>query len=149
MEEERQYFQELNAIFKETDAIYSDLAKKSGLPDSVFWLMYTLREANGNCTQKEISDQWAMNKQTVNSALKGLEKSGYITLTVSDSDKRSKHIALTDKGDQFARENIDIVFKFEQLAFQRLTDAERAIMIDSNRRYLELLREETRQYLQK
>ena len=149
MKEVRQYFQELNAIFKETDAIYSELAKKSGLSDCAFWLMYSLREANGSCTQKEICNQWTMSKQTVNAALKGLEKSGYITLIVSESDKRSKYITLTDKGDKFAQENVDITFQLERLAFQKLSDAERVTMIESNRRYQELLRKEAEQYLKK
>ena len=149
MKDARLYFQELNAIFKETDAIYSEFARKSGLSDGAFWLMYSLREANGSCTQKEISNQWTMNKQTVNSAMKGLEKNGYITLESSESDKRSKYITLTDKGVKFAQNNIDIVFALEQHAFQKLSDSERAVMIESNRKYYELLREEAEQYFQK
>lgn len=146
MQDLRQLSRDLNSIYKETNAIYNNLAKKSGLSDGAFWLLYSLCEANGRCTQKEISDQWAMNKQTVNSALKGLEKSGYIALTASETDKRSKYITLTNKGAQFAQENIDIVFQLEQLAFQKLSDAERVIMIEINRRYQELLRVEVEQY---
>lgn len=139
--------QEFTAIYKETDAIYSGFAKRSGLSDCAFWLMYSLYEANGQCTQKEICGQWTMSKQTVNSALKGLEKNGYIVLTSSDTDKRSKHIELTDKGIQFARENIGIVFELEQRVFQKMSDDERKAMLESNRRYQALLREEAEHFL--
>lgn len=147
MKEVRQYFQELNTILKETDAIYCELAKKSGLHACAFWLMYSIREADGNCTQKEICGQWTMNKQTVNSALKGLEKSGYITLTLSETDKRSKYISLTDKGMEFAKKNIDIVFELERLAFQKMSVEERAAMIESNRKYQQLFQAETERFL--
>lgn len=139
--------QEFTAIYKETDAIYSGFAKRSGLSDCAFWLMYSLYETNGQCTQKEICGQWTMSKQTVNSALKGLEKNGYIVLTSSDTDKRSKHIELTDKGIQFARENIGIVFELEQRVFQKMSDDERKAMLESNRRYQALLREEAEHFL--
>lgn len=146
-EEIRLQLREINTIFKETDAVYSKLARRSGLSDCAFWLMYSIREANGRCTQRELCDQWIMSKQTVNSALKGLEKNGYITLTSSEIDKRSKYITLTDKGIHFSEENIDIVFELEQLAFQKMSIAERAAMIENTRKYQELFLTETERFL--
>ncbi len=138
---------ELNTILKETDAIYSKLARQIGLSDCGFWLMYSIREADGKCTQRELCDQWIMSKQTVNSALKNLEKNGYITLTSSEMDKRSKYIKLTDKGIHFAKETIDIVFKLEQLAFQKMSPTERATMIKTAQKYQELLLVEAKRFL--
>lgn len=140
----RRQLREFNAIFKETDAIYSRFAKRSGLSDCAFWLLYSVREADGNCTQKEICGQWAMNKQTVNSALKVLEKRGFITLVPSETDKRSRYIVLTEQGERFALENIDIIFQLEQLTLQKMTDTERDAMIEINRRYYKLFEAETR-----
>ncbi len=140
----RRQLREFNAIFKETDAIYSRFAKRSGLSDCAFWLLYSVREADENCTQKEICGQWAMNKQTVNSALKVLEKRGFITLVPSETDKRSRYIVLTEQGERFALENIDIIFQLEQLTLQKMTDTERDAMIEINRRYYKLFEAETR-----
>lgn len=131
------------SIWKETDAIYSQLAKRSGLSDSAYWILYMVYEMEGKCTQKSICKQWAMSKQTVNSALKDLEKRAYITLESVTNDRRSKHIILTDIGRKFAQENIGIVFDFEKRTLQKMSDAERTAMIESSRRYLELFREET------
>ena len=143
----RQQLQEFTAIYKETDAIYSEFAKMSGLSDCAFWLMYSLCEANGKLTQREICGQWTMSKQTVNSALKSLEKNCYITLTSSEIDKRSKYITLTEKGFKFVHENIDIVFEVEQLALQKMSDTERITMIENNRKYQILLKAETERFL--
>lgn len=143
----RRQLYEFNTIYKETDAIYSELAKLSGLSNCAFWLMYYICEKNGKCIQKEICGQWTMSKQTVNSALKGLEKNGYITLTSSEEDKRSKYISLTDKGQKFAHEHIEIVFKLEQLALQKMSDEERISMIENNRNYQRLFQAETEQFL--
>ena len=144
MKKIRQALRTFNSIHKETDAIYSELAKKTGLSDCAFWLMYSIREADEICTQKDFCGQWTMSKQTVNSALKTLEKKGYLALKSSETDKRSKNITLTDKGIEFASQHIDIVFKLEQCAFQRMSDAERVVLIESSRKYQELLREEVK-----
>ena len=143
----RQQLREFTAIYKETDAVYSEFARRSGLSDCAFWLMYSIHEAKGKCTQREICGQWTMSKQTVNSALKGLEKNGYIVLTSSKTDKRSKYITFTDEGVQFARENIGIVFELEQRALQKMSGTERIAMLESTRKYQELFREETERFL--
>ncbi len=147
MKETRQQLREINTIFKETDAIYNNLAKQSGLSDCSFWIMYSLRDLEGECTQKELCDQWTFNKQTVNSAIKGLEKSGYVVLTSSKEDKRSKHIRLSEQGILFAQENIDFVFKLEEFALQRMSPSQRDAMIEINRAYQGMLQMEADRYL--
>lgn len=131
--------EEFNRIFKETDATYSKLAKRSNLSDCSFWIMYSIRETDRQITQRELCEQWTMSKQTINSALKVLENKGYITLNYSDADKRSKYIILTEKGEEFARENVDIVFDMERAAFEKLSEQERAVMLSASRKFQEHL----------
>lgn len=147
MNDPRQQLREFNIILKETDAIYNNLAKQSGLSDCSFWIMYSLRDSEGECTQKELCDQWTFNKQTVNSAIKSLEKSEYIVLTSSKEDKRSKLIKLTEQGILFAKENIDYVFEVEELAFLRMSPAQRTAIIEVNRTYQNMLQMEADKYL--
>lgn len=146
-QEIRRQLREFNTILKETNAAYNELAKQNGLSNCAFWLMYSIREGDGKCTQKDLCDQWILSKQTVNSALKGLAKNGYIALKLSEGDKRNKYITLTDKGIKFAHENIDIVFELEQLAFQKMSVTERAAMVESTRKYQELFRAEVERFL--
>lgn len=55
--------------------------------------------------------------------------------------------SLTDKGIAFARKNIDVVFKLEQKAFQKMGDEGFNALIESNRQFQELLRAETEQFI--
>lgn len=147
MEDIRKQLRKFNAILKETDAIFNKLAKQSGLSDCSFWIMYSLRDSGGECTQKELCDQWTFSKQTVNSAIKGLEKNGYIDLTSSKEDKRSKLIRLNEQGILFAKESIDFVFELEELTLQRMNPSQRAAMIELNRTYKSMLQIEAERYL--
>ena len=80
---------EYNSIMKETDEIYREAAKAIGLSDCAFWILYVLREDCGAVTQSQICRTLYQAKQTVNSALKKMQQSGYIELC-SSGDRRSK-----------------------------------------------------------
>lgn len=136
----RDQLNEYYATFKEADAIYNSLAKKCGLSDAALWVLYSIREAKDECTQKMIKEQWSMSKQTVNSAIRDLIKDDLIVLSESQSDKRSKQIKLTENGEKFAIENIDTIYRYECSAFERMTDKERTDLIVNSRKFLELLR---------
>ena len=112
------YFQLLhryNLIFKENDDLYRRLADQFGLPDSAFWILYCLRESRVPITQKQLCEWIYYSKQTVNSGLKSLERSGYITLEVG-KDRRSKQILLTDSGKKLASKTVDQIIQKEQQA---------------------------------
>ncbi len=142
----RKQLNEYYAIFKEADSLYSSFARRSGLSHAAFWALYSIREAKDGCTQKSIREQWSMSKQTVNSAINDLTKENLITLSESQSDKRSKHITLTEKGAEFAEKNIDIIYRLEHSAFERMTCTEREILLVSNRKFLEMFRLEVSQF---
>jgi DNA-binding MarR family transcriptional regulator len=55
------------------------------------------REGNP-ATEKDVAGFLDRDKNTVSEVMRSLEKRGYITRTVSDSDLRAKYIRLTDKG---------------------------------------------------
>jgi len=55
------------------------------------------REGNP-VTQKDIAEFLDRDKNTVSEVMRLLEKKGYITRTVSETDLRAKYICLTDKG---------------------------------------------------
>jgi DNA-binding MarR family transcriptional regulator len=138
----REQLNDYFSIFKEVDAIYSALARKSGLSDAAFWALYLIQETKAECTQKTIKDQWAMSKQTVNSAINDLVKLNLIYLSENQKDKRSKKISLTEKGVEFVHQHIDIISQHELSAFEQMTDIERSAMIATSRKYLELFRKE-------
>jgi DNA-binding MarR family transcriptional regulator len=131
------------SIWKETDALYGRFAKISGISDTAFWVLYCMRRGPQNPTQKSIREQWTLSKQTVNSALKELERKHIISLCGMENDRRSKRIVLTEAGVRFMEKYIDAVCGLEERVFQKMNGSEREAMIQSSKRYLELLREES------
>ena len=85
-------------------------------------------------TQSELCKLLYEPKQTVNSALKKLETEGYLTLT-QGSDRRSKVIALTQKGSALAGKSADRVISAEEHAILSLSEAEQNMFISLFRKY--------------
>lgn len=136
-----------NGQYKESNEVYHRLARHCGLSDSAFWILYTLREAEGPVSQKQLCDELYLSKQTVNSALKNLEGAGYLRLESPPDNRKSKEIRLTPSGEELMRRTVDPVFAMEERAFQRLTVEEREAILRLGRRNLDLLREEAKRLL--
>ena len=116
---------EYNRETKRLDDLYRCAAKQCGISECAFWILYTLRAEERQFTQAEICEFLIEPKQTVHSALKKLEAEGYLART-SGADLRSKRVALTEKGEQFARAWIDRVLEAEAAALCAMPEAERA-----------------------
>ena len=95
-----------NQLVKELDDIYKLYSKKSGLSDTVFWILYFIYERKEPYTQTEICDAWYYSRQTVNSALKNLEEKNLVKLIPSKTNRKNKEIFLTEEGLLLARKVI-------------------------------------------
>jgi len=133
----------LNNILKENDEIYRTAAKSVGLSDCAFWILYTMRTEGKPMLQSEICACMYEPKQTVNSALKNLEAEGYLTLS-SASDRRFKQVSLTSKGEQLARETVDLVIQKEQSSLSDLTENEREAFVQLFQKYTVSLKKNMR-----
>ena len=102
-------YQEFISASKEIDEVYHMLALKFGLSDSAMWILCTMREANRELTQSEIAQEMSMSRQTVNSAIKNLEKQGYLQLEAVSGDRRNKTLSFTEEGEAFAKKTVDRV----------------------------------------
>lgn len=129
---------EYNDIIKENDNLYRGVAKSLGLPECAFWILYTLRSGEAIVTQSDVCEALYQPKQTVNSALKNLEAEGFIELG-SLSDRRSKQIRLTPKGEELAVKTADQVITAEQNALLTLSEAEQQAFIGLFRKYTDAL----------
>lgn len=108
-------------INKEFDELYHKLAVHYNLSDSDFWILYSLYENKQPCSQIEICNDWYFNKQTINSAIKKLEKLGYVN---KGNSENSKKISLTPLGLQIAEKSIKEVMKIEDIAFSKINEKE-------------------------
>lgn len=129
---------EYNRIIKKNDELYHNMAKNFGMPDCAFWILYMLREEKKYLTQCSICDALYQPKQTVNSALKKLEKDGYITLE-GTGGRNGKQINLTVKGIGLASQTVDRVIDLEKKALGGLTIEEQKTFLSLFNKYTDLL----------
>ena len=109
----RKYISTYNQLLKACDTVYHNAALAAGLSDCAFWILYSVQDADHVCTQSEICEESSLPRQTVNSALKKLEKDGYLTLQ-RISGSVSKAIQLTEAGIALVEKHLIPVMEAEQ-----------------------------------
>ena len=136
-----------NQLYKEMDEIYHLYAKKQGISDTALWLLYSLYEKDATYTQRELCSAWHYPPQTINSALKNLEKQEFICLTSIPGNKKNKLVLLTEKGKKLTENVISRLVLSEQQSFQALSKEERKSLLVLTQKYTELLRIEINELL--
>ena len=129
-----------NDIFKEQDDLYRAVARRCGLSDCAFWVLYALRESGRPMTQSDVCAAVYQPKQTVHSALKKLIGEGFLRLT-EGRDRRSKYLVLTERGEALVHRTVDPVMAAETAAMNTMTEAEQAQFLSLCRRYNTALRQ--------
>lgn len=139
MEKQRALLEKYNRIYRDQSELYHAVVLHYGLSDCAFWLLYTLWEMGVPLIQRELSTIVCQPKQTVHSALKKLEREGYVCMT-EGRDRRSRYAALTERGEQLARTVIDPVLTAETDAFGCMTEEEQRLFLALLLRYNQALR---------
>ena len=143
----RNLIKEFNQLLKKMDNVYDKLAKSSGISDTAFWIIYTIKNEKETYKQKDLCVMWSYSKQTINSALKKLEEQNIIKLVSVPENKKDKKIILTDYGEQIAKELIDPVNEIEKESLKQLKEAN--IFIDLFKKYIETMEEKSEKFLKK
>lgn len=133
-----------NQLYKEMDEIYHVYAKEQGISDTVFWILYSLYENNSSYIQKELCSEWHYPPQTVNSALKSLEKQGIISLEAVPGNKKNKLVSLTEHGLALTQRVIARLTDAERNAILSMTADERRTLLSLTEKYTEFLRRHVR-----
>lgn len=131
---------ELYQILLETDRLYADMAKKFDLSNAQQMILYYL-EYN-NVTQKELSLSLFLPKQTVNTILMNWCKLGYLNFVYKDGNKKEKVIEFTNTGKDFRTKSLSYINEIEDKIVRRMGKENMKALIDTNKQYLEMLREE-------
>lgn len=119
-DEIRDSIQRYYDVFFGIGALYDQLAKTLGITSSTMFVICTIYECPGECTQSFICNKLFYPKQTVNAILDVFEKQGYIIKVASHNDKRSKKIILTDEGQKYAFRLTSIIQRIEEEAFTNM-----------------------------
>lgn len=130
----------VNCLTNATDALYHQVARKFGVADSVMITAYMLHEKGDGCLLYDVYSESGVTKQTINSAIRKLERDGYIYLT-RDSGK-AKRIWLTDTGKEFIANTAARLYEAECRAFQPWTDEEFEMYFRLIEKYNEAFRAE-------
>lgn len=130
-----------NQICKEADVVYHSYAKKFGLSDMAFWILYSIAERNEYFTQRDFCKSWFYAPQTVNSALKDLQKKDIIFLESVSGNKKNKLIKPTENGVKFIEKCIIPLINTECESFAKLSENECELMLSATKKYISALRE--------
>lgn len=133
-----------NQGYKEMDIMYHNYAKSVGLSDAAFWILYCISEHNGVFTQRDLCSDWSFTPQTVNSALKLLEKRGVISLEFLPENRKNKRIRLTQEGTALARRVVLPLMQAERDTFAELTEKERKLLLATTQKHISVLQRKLR-----
>lgn len=112
-------------LTKRQDEMYHQCAKRAGLPDAQFWVLYALCESECPLCQNNFCESWCYSKQTVSTAVAGLERIGLVELTFAEGSRKKKDLHLTKQGEDFCDRHIRSVMQAECTVLNRFSQAER------------------------
>ena len=127
-----------NRSWKGIDRVYHEIARRSGLSDCAFWILYALRDAGTTMLQNELSQVWLYSRQTVSSTLRQMEERGLVEVAYVPGSRRDKEISLTDDGRRFTETYVAPAMA-EEAALTALSPADRDMLITGIDRYAALL----------
>lgn len=114
---------------KKLNEQYHVYAAYCGLSDPALCVLYTLYDADEIVTQNELAVMWCYPKQTINFAISGLVKKGYVKLEKLGMARNSKAVRLTDEGSEFCQRVIAPLTDAEEHSLLRLTEEERELLV--------------------
>lgn len=82
-----------NVAWAKSTALYTKAASVLGIGYPEMMVLYAL-ESMGELTQKQIAENFGMQKQTVHTVVSALQKKGYLLLEASEGDKREKRMVV-------------------------------------------------------
>lgn len=132
---------QVNTALSGTLDVYREWAKKNGMNYNELIVFYTLDEKK-ECTPKQISEYWALPKQTVNGILREFEKKGYIRVSNGIHDKRERIVTYTPDGEKVAASILGSLYQMEETAMENLGAERCQQLIECNTLYYQALKKE-------
>lgn len=127
-----------NCLTMQTDAVYHEAASRLELSYSAMAILYSVLNNGGRCPISDICG-FGMNKQTVNSALRKLERENVVYLEAAGG--RRKNVRLTKDGTELAEKTALKIIEIENEIFSSWTEQERGTYFELTKRYMNQLNE--------
>ena len=136
--------QSLNKNYNELNGLYHDISMKLGLSDSESMVMYMLYDTQDPLTQSDIVKATGLSKQTLNSAIRKLEKGEIILL--EKLNEKSKKIVMTDKGRIIIAQKIKPLVDMEDRVLDSWTEEDRLKYLELIEKFKEQFEKEVKAY---
>ena len=137
----REYIRSMSSQEKKFDALYRNLASSFEIPDCAMWVLYYVLIAGKDVSQQELQELMMFPKQTINSAVTGLAKRGYIELEMITGTRNRKKIILTKSGKEFTEETVEKMIAAETKAISDMGEKKMKQYIRLHDEYFALLQE--------
>lgn len=130
----------INYLGSEIESLYHQASLKLGISDSVSIILYTVYDAGESCLLSDIYKKSGISKQTVNSAIRGLEADHILYL--EQYTGRAKRVVLTEKGRDFAKQTVAKIQEAEIQAFDTWSEEEISTYIHLMEKYVHCFRKQ-------
>ena len=128
-------YNEMNVVFENIDVYYHEAAKRMGLSDAEFILLYILVQADGFIPQKRIYQETCKSKSTINSAIKKLENNGIVEIKALDG--KSTQVRLTKEGKKLSQNTVVKVIEIENRIYDSWSNEQKELMLYLNKDFLD------------
>ncbi len=130
----------LNNMLCEIDNLYQMLIQNKGLSDSEYVVLFSILELGEGCLQKDIAKNSYINKKTINSTIKKLEKNGIIELRAGKYP--NMHIFLTDFGKDYIKDNVIPIVEMENSIMGSVPDSDFDNFVSTYSKYSQIFKDE-------
>jgi DNA-binding MarR family transcriptional regulator len=135
MFKEESDFRRYNLLAWETDSLYHEISRMFGLTDSAVNILYLICFEDSDALLSDIVRLSGLQKQTINSSLRNLEKKGLIEMRPVNG--KMKSVALTEEGSAFCDRTIRKLMDWENEALSGFSKKEVKLFLRLMDRYLE------------
>ena len=132
-----------NYLLGEMNAAYHEISLKLGLSDSAMIVLYTICDQGDQCLLQDICRWSGLSKQTINSAIRKLEREGILYLVSAGS--RNKNVCLTEKGMDLAERTAKRILQAENEIFASWTGEDVMKYLELTEKFLRALQEKAEQ----
>lgn len=139
MTETRKAIQKLVIAISNFEKIYTVNTPKIGRQSTELWLLYALNDGESH-SQKQICEEWGFPRSTLNTVTKKCEADGYLTLTPISGKRREMQIGLTEKGKDHADQILNVIYRSENRAMEKILKTYSADFIDILDEFVECLK---------
>lgn len=133
-----------NHLMSEIEAAYHEISWKLKVSDSAMQILYTICDNGTSCLLQEICHDTGLSKQTINSAIRKLERENIIYL--ESVGAKNKKVCLTEKGKQFADQTAGRVIQAENEIFESWPSEDVQKYLDLTEAYLSALQKKAEEF---